>query len=325
MSISQVWLNRGMKKVFVISAILFVFASISIPCICGVQYTAEVATPPLVTNPSANPPSIAADGVQKSQLDVTVTDASGIYSVTVNLSALGGLSAKEMVKIGDTNVYTTNTTAAVETSPGTYDLWVNATDNSPNRNSNTSVSIRLTVTALQVITYDFSTGTGSDKWAYRYQHDAKPPTTNNVPRIKFPPPQYDKIKTEDGTMRVDASSRRGYYAIHRFKFDIAEQEENMTGISVLWTGRGFRRFGTHGATLYIWNFSAGKYEQLDRKNDTCITLEGTITNNIGNYVDSDGTLIIIAEQNTPQWRFWRWPFRSRLDTDYVKVDITPIK
>ena len=144
-----------MRNVFVILAILFVFASISIPCVSGVQYTAEVATPPLVTNPSANPPSIVADGVQESQLNVTVTDASGIYSVTVNLSALGGLSlsAKGMTNIAGTEIYTTTTTAAVGTPPETYNLRVNATDNSTNRNSNTSVSIPLTVTAPVPETY----------------------------------------------------------------------------------------------------------------------------------------------------------------------------
>lgn len=129
---------------------LLVFASIA--CVSGVQYSANVigedVTPPIVTNPTANPSSIAADGIQESPLNVTVTDESGIYSMTVDLSSVGGPSAKEMVKIDlNSNIYTTTTTAAVGTPPGTYNLQVNATDNSPNRNLNTSVSILLTVTA----------------------------------------------------------------------------------------------------------------------------------------------------------------------------------
>ena len=155
LSISQVWLNRSMRKVFVISTILLVFVSIA--CVSGVQYSANVIAedtiPPIVTDPSANPSSIAADGVQESQLNVTVTDESGIYSVTVDLTSVGGPEAKEMVKIGDTDVYTTTTTAAVGTSPGTYYLQVNATDDSTNRNSNTSVSIQLAVTAPAPVTY----------------------------------------------------------------------------------------------------------------------------------------------------------------------------
>lgn len=279
--------------------------------------------PPEVTNPSANPPMILADGTQESQLNVTVTDESGIYSVTVDLTEIGGTAAVVMTNIPGTDVYTTSTTAAVGTSPGTYYLPVNATDNSLNRNSNTSVSIPLTVLPPEVVTtYDFTTGASSDKWAFRKQHYAKPPLTNNVPNIVFTPTQYNKIKVNDGIYKVDASSANGYYAIHRFKFDLAEPESSITKLDILWDGAGYIRWGTRGATLYIWNFETGAYEQLDRKTNKKVTLEGTIAGNIEDYIDDDGSLIIIAEQNSAQWRFWRWTFRSRLGTDYVKVDVT---
>lgn len=172
-----------------------------------------------------------------------------------------------------------------------------------------------------VINYDFKTGAGIDKWAYRYQHNAKPPATNDVPNIEFTSAHYNRIKIDDGTVHIDLTSRRRYYAIHRFEFDIAEPDSSITKLDVLWDGEGSRRFGTHGATLYIRNFETGEYEQLDRKTDVHITLEGTIANNIEDYID-DGSLIIIAEQNSAQWRFWRWTFRSQLGTDYVKVDVT---
>ena len=100
-------------------------------------------SPPLVTNPASTPSSIVADGVQESQLNVTVTDESGIANVTVNLSVIGGLPSQEMNNILGTDVYTVNTTAAAGTAPGTYYLQVNATD--VYGNSNTSVSIALTV------------------------------------------------------------------------------------------------------------------------------------------------------------------------------------
>ena len=166
--------SGGVKeKIFPFAFItLLVFASIAIPCVSGVQYSANVIAedtmPPIVTDPIANPPSIVADGVQKSQLNVTVTDGSGIYAVTVNLSSLGGLSAKEMVKIDDTNVYTTTTTAAVVTPPGTFDLQVNATDNSTNRNSNISVSIPLTVTAPVPVTYAIWANSTTHKHAIQW-------------------------------------------------------------------------------------------------------------------------------------------------------------
>jgi len=99
-------------------------------------------TPPSVTNPNATPVSIAADGIQTSQLNVTVTDPSGVDVVTVDLSAIGGSPTRTMTLLtGD--VYTTTTTAAVGTAPGAHCLSVNATDTAGN--SNTTECIELTV------------------------------------------------------------------------------------------------------------------------------------------------------------------------------------
>jgi len=100
-------------------------------------------TPPSVTNPTATPSSILADGTTTSQLNVTVTDDSGVASVTIDLSAIGGSATEVMTAMGD-NVYSAETTAVAGTTPGTYNLPVNATD--IYGNSNTSVSIPLTVT-----------------------------------------------------------------------------------------------------------------------------------------------------------------------------------
>jgi|GEM_PF-1172040 len=175
-----------------------------------------------------------------------------------------------------------------------------------------------------VITYDFKIGAGIDKWAYRYQHNAEPPATNDVPNIEFTSVQYDKIETDDGTLQADKTSQRRYYSTHRFKFKIAEPEGSITKLDVLWDGGGYHDLGTRGATLYIWNFETGMYEQLDRDTATFLTLEGTISDNIEDYMDDDGSVIIIAEQNSAQWRFWRWTFRSQLGTDYMKVDVTYI-
>jgi hypothetical protein len=107
----------------------------------------EDTTPPSVTNPTATPPSMVADGIQESQLNVTVTDESGIARVTVDLSDIGGSPAQEIDNIPGTAVYTVNTTTAVGTAPDTYYLQVNTTD--IYGNSNTSVSIALTVTEAE--------------------------------------------------------------------------------------------------------------------------------------------------------------------------------
>ncbi|CAD6491526.1 MAG: hypothetical protein ANIMEMIM_00156 [Candidatus Argoarchaeum ethanivorans] len=286
-------------------------------------HTAGDVTPPDVTGPVADPDSITADGVEESELSVNVTDASGIYAVTIDLSPIGGDSAQLMTKINGTDTYTTTTTAATGMTVGMYGLPVTATDDSSNRNTNNDVSILLTVMPNEIVTtYDFTTGAGSDKWAFRKQHYARPPADNDDPNNDFTADQYEPIKVDDGTMREDASAAKRFYAIHRFNFNIAEPEEAITQIDILWDGRGEHDWGTDGATLYIWNFSAGEYEQLNRGTGVYITLEGSVTADIGNYISPDGNLIIIAEQNRPQWKLWRWSYHSRLSTDYVKVEVT---
>jgi hypothetical protein len=109
---------------------------------------------------------------------------------------------------------TTTTTTASGTPPAAYDLRTNATDNSPNRNSNTTVGISLIILPQETIsTYNFSTGPGEDKWAFRKQHKKKPPAVNNVSNIEFNSPRYEKIMADDGTLIIIAqqNSRRWWF------------------------------------------------------------------------------------------------------------------
>ena len=301
-------------------------------------HTAGDITPPAVTDPVANPDSITANGVEESELSVNVTDASGIYAVTIDLSPIGGNSAQPMNNTAGTDTYITTTTAAVGTTPGMYGLPVTAIDDSPNRNTNTSVNILLTVLPQgDVAIYDFTTQIGKDRWAFRKHHFAKPPADNGDPDDQFKKKQYIHIEYNDGEMQEDVSAAERFYAIHRFDFSIAEPEEAVTKIDILWDGKGEHDCGTDGATLYIWNFGTGAYEQLDNSTDVYITLEGSVTASIGDYLGPDGNLIFIAEQNTAQstaqWKLWQWAYRlllntdyekcySRLGTDYVKVEVT---
>jgi hypothetical protein len=132
--------KRDIKKA-IFTAVLIVVSVLSVALSAAI--TAEDLLPPLVTNPSANPDTILNDGVETSQLNVTVTDASPISSVTVDLSSIGGSAIQPMTNIPGTDIYTVTTTAAPGTVPATYYLGVNATD--VYGNSNTAVSIELTV------------------------------------------------------------------------------------------------------------------------------------------------------------------------------------
>jgi PGF-pre-PGF domain-containing protein len=98
---------------------------------------------PNVTKANATPATIESDGIDTTNLSVSVsaTDSfSGINSVSINLSTIGGSATAAMTNSSVTYWIITNATGVGN---GTYYLPVNATDNLGN--SNTSVSITLHV------------------------------------------------------------------------------------------------------------------------------------------------------------------------------------
>jgi hypothetical protein len=106
-------------------------------------------SPPCVTNPTATPAIILNDngrprvqGTNSSQLNVTVTDDTGVDTVTVDLSPIGGYASAQMTNIPGTDIWTV-TVNATNDKHGTHDLVVNATDKAGY--SNTSISITLSV------------------------------------------------------------------------------------------------------------------------------------------------------------------------------------
>jgi hypothetical protein len=103
---------------------------------------------PAVTDANATPSTIVADGVETTQLNVTVIDGCGVGNVTVNLSAIGGSEAQEMSRIGDTDVYTVTVTAAEDTAPGAYCLCVNASDVFGNYNTSVCIGLNVTMPGL---------------------------------------------------------------------------------------------------------------------------------------------------------------------------------
>ncbi|MCW3135407.1 MAG: hypothetical protein N2V77_00470 [Canidatus Methanoxibalbensis ujae] len=178
--------------------------------------------------------------------------------------------------------------------------------------------------AVNLTIYDFAEGAGEDKWAYRRQHDEKPPSRNDVPGVSFSQPGYNLISEDDGRTAIDGTSKDGNYAIHRFNFKIKERVPDITRVEVLWKGLGTHITDERGATLYIWNFSSGAYDELDRGTDVFLTLHGNITENICNYIDDDGMLVVAVEQNSPQSRWFMFKLRSYIATDYICVNVSYI-
>ena len=238
-------------------------------------------------------------------------DAAEVYvdGALYGLTGTDGTLTMSLATAGDYQIHTDKGT------------WANYTQ---------SEKVDMTVTATATATYDFATGAGIDKWAYRYQTDAKPPAANDVPGIEFMSDtnprkdQYVKISTDNRKMQSDSTDLEGYYAAHRFVFNITQPVEDILTIEVLWNGKGAhtdRKGSVAGATLYIWNGTG--YEELDNTtSNKKVYLSAELTGGFGSYIDANGYLTVLVEQNSAQTVKGKKEYVSTLSTDYVKVDIT---
>ena len=97
---------------------------------------------PNVTSATASPSTIESNGTDNTLLNVTVTDdVSGIASVVVNLSTIGGSAAQVMINNSGIWQFTTNTTNV-----GNFPLPVNVTDHAGNYNNTETISLNTTDT-----------------------------------------------------------------------------------------------------------------------------------------------------------------------------------
>ena len=130
-------MKKGLLKYKFVAAIfaaMFVVVFIS---------SVSANTPPVVTNPSATPDTIPADGTTKFVLNVTVIDDIAVDTVTINLTSIGGNATTTMQRLNG-NVYSHETTIAVGTTPVLHYLKVNATDTSGNYKDTVSITLEAT-------------------------------------------------------------------------------------------------------------------------------------------------------------------------------------
>lgn len=175
----------------------------------------------------------------------------------------------------------------------------------------------LAVLRLKNIThvYDFKTGAGMDKWAFEGEVSNRPPSTPDVPTSATV--TYSNIEADDGVYEEYTTQNNNNYAAQRFNFSI--DETSPTKINVTWKGKGDHDSLTDGATLYIYNFTAGAYEQLDSNSvSTDATLTGEKTSSISSYINT-GNVTVLVEQNSAHSD----PDTSYIATDYIRVVITP--
>ncbi|PAV13687.1 hypothetical protein ASJ81_16925 [Methanosarcina spelaei] len=169
--------------------------------------------------------------------------------------------------------------------------------------------------------YDFNGS--ADMWAYKYQVYTNPPNTATDPEIEFSSAEYNAIKTDDNVYASNQTTSDGYYAAHRFVFKIDDNEKPwITSINVTWNGIAKHDTEADGAYLYIWNGTG--YEELTNNNvNTDATLNGEVALNIGNYIDGSNNVTVLVVQKSPQTSDEEGTHYSQIETDYVKLVVTP--
>lgn len=178
--------------------------------------------------------------------------------------------------------------------------------------------------------HDFNTTGDTTEYAFRGEVGASPGVGD--PSTAFA--STTNIADDDGSYVTTPSDTDGYYAAHRFNFTIntdSALDGPLTDIekfNVTWHGAGLND-GGNGATLYVYNFTADDYEQLDTDSSSSavyltgdivgtVATDGTISG-IGNYVNS-GNMTVLVKQNSPTSS--GDGYISEIDTDYVKLTVT---
>ena len=181
------------------------------------------------------------------------------------------------------------------------------------------------VLRLKDVTHDYDfgsslTGTpGTDAWAYEKQVDNSPTASN--PSTVFDSTGYGKIKKDDQDRKESVTDTNGRYAAHRFNFSIDEAAADITTINVTWNGIGDHDSLTNGAKLYMYNFTAGSYRQLNSTTSGAdVDLTGSISTTLGisNYISSSNVTILVNQTSADTGRK-----HSHIETDYVKLVVTP--
>ena len=163
-------------------------------------------------------------------------------------------------------------------------------------------------------------------YAYKKQHNAKPPSTNNVPSTEFSSTDYDNIRLDDNDRKTSETDTNGNYAIHRFNFTVTEPAAKIDKIKVIWNGIGKHdddEDADQGAELYIYDFNSASYGDALASTDSGaeVTLTGEKDSDISHYISSSGNVTVLVEQKNDQFTYQSQTYKSHIETDYVQLRV----
>jgi len=159
---------------------------------------------------------------------------------------------------------------------------------------------------------------------YGHNVDEKPPDDNETPNEPISDSDLEKIKRDDGVF----FESKGYmfkHAAQRFIFKGLRNDDKVDKTIIMWNGYGKwvgQEPRDEGATIYLWNYTQGKYDEKMKVIGTHSSEFGfnIIINSyeLNHYINDNGEMIILVVQN--HWGCGRWKGKpSVLGTDYICV------
>lgn len=234
-----------------------------------------------------------------------IATADGKY----NWSGTDITGSKVQVSVNQSKLDTWNLSDLMTVASGVNTLTFNR---SPS--GNTYYKTPLAILVVKSGTYDFSGNYAGTPVGYKQEVSSKPPTTVDVPEWDV---TNSNLAYNDNVYETGSASDMTYFGAQRFDFTICQNRDSVESLTATWVGKGYNLAG-NGTTLYIWNWNNG-YEQLDSTaSGDKVTLIGSKSSGLSDYINEDGMVTILAVQNYAS----TFSSTSHLDTDYVKLAVT---
>ncbi|MDO9514241.1 MAG: FG-GAP-like repeat-containing protein, partial [Elusimicrobiota bacterium] len=173
-----------------------------------------------------------------------------------------------------------------------------------------------------VTTYDFSGGSSDTAKMGFWAQDGWPPITNPDigTQTEMPSSAYALMSSSDSSHFVSTATLSTMWAIHHFKYIIAEDTNTINGISVQWVGKGVD-YGTPGnqyCQVRLWDYNLGQAISLGTDSGLTreITISSTIAGGFLSYISTGNVLdvyIVGGQESGSAAEVW---------TNYIKVVVT---
>lgn len=154
--------------------------------------------------------------------------------------------------------------------------------------------------APSVSTYTFTNVTQStdDYFAYEDYGSASFTGPDDTGTSEATNTDYSNISSDNSTSwTTDGATTDSHYDAQLYKFYVDESENAISQLDFKWNGYGETESG-YNTTFYAWDYTNSQWTQLSQVDFTSTTeqnLTFSETTNPGDYIDTDGEVVLMAE------------------------------